>query len=93
MFFQAVNLFWNILEAYVRDISLLDRRTDGTDSSPSGVSKDLNPVPLFTGTKLEQHTANIEITRPNSERRTQAMASLRVCRGPNHIYDINSIFN
>ena len=77
MFFQKNNIKFHVEATPVRDISLFDRRTDGTNMSPRGVRRDLAPVPRFTGTKLEQQTAKSATTRPNSDRKIQAMASLR----------------
>lgn len=41
--------------------SLLDLLTDGIFSSPSGTRRSRAPVPLFTGTNDEQHSANTPI--------------------------------
>ena len=69
--------FQNKLKAYktsIRARSLFDLLTDGIPSSPSGTSKSLPPVPLFTGTHDEQQTAKIAIRLLKEDLKINRMA-------------------
>ena len=58
----------------IRAKSLFDLLTDGIPSSPSGTSKSLPPVPLFTGTNDEQQTAKTAIRLLKEDLKINLMA-------------------
>ena len=69
--------FQNKFKAYktsIRARSLFDLLTDGIPSSPSGTSKSLPPVPLFTATHDEQQTAKIAIRLLKEDLKINLMA-------------------